>query len=518
MDNIIDFADLTVGNKAVKRIAQAFTRAGAPVVSIDVDPKTQRSSGVSFRNLHLTFADSQKVTLSIKQSGDIWRTLINGAVVPLKAQDDQKKAVAELVKLLDAGRAKHQAKMARVKAELPKGIRTAAPRMEVALQAKAADLDTQIVEAKATINAMREELGEPVLDSVTLDAARKNNQKGYAFYVVTGGKIESGWEFDEDAKEHKAENMPAKLKAGAKVVKKGGLKAMGLDPDANGDWLTSSALDSVNLDEARELAALIIDGATLDDATLATETLRQALDVVETNYPISVSEGNADQAELQLQVAESIRTALDILGVPEVLKTGQTGNRVSTLERTTGVGQDEQSTSVDIPLLDWAADRRDDDDELEEEALDNADDEEYAANEDQESLFDETDGALDAVDHTWHRRTMDRMKTLDEDALRYIYKDATEAAEAGEKIDNPKSGQYRDEAHYASMELKRRQDLVKDGSGKRAVLKLVASTNNGKLLLANVPMELKPVLKAMLDKKELKLATFLKSGDSIVKA
>lgn len=57
----------------------------------------------------------------------------------------------------------------------------------------------------------------------------------------------------------------------------------------------------------------------------------------------------------------------------------------------------------------------------------------------------------------WHSYTMEAMKRKDDAALRYIVKDATEAAEAGEKMDNPKAAQYRDEAHYASMEMQRRR-------------------------------------------------------------
>lgn len=57
----------------------------------------------------------------------------------------------------------------------------------------------------------------------------------------------------------------------------------------------------------------------------------------------------------------------------------------------------------------------------------------------------------------WHSKTMEEMKRKDDDALRFILKDATQAAEAGEKFGNPKSGQYRDEAHYASMEIQRRK-------------------------------------------------------------
>ena len=57
----------------------------------------------------------------------------------------------------------------------------------------------------------------------------------------------------------------------------------------------------------------------------------------------------------------------------------------------------------------------------------------------------------------WHSETMNRFKTLSIESLLYIQKDAAEAAKADEKIDNPKTGQYWDEYHYASMELKARR-------------------------------------------------------------
>jgi len=48
---------------------------------------------------------------------------------------------------------------------------------------------------------------------------------------------------------------------------------------------------------------------------------------------------------------------------------------------------------------------------------------------------------------------MERFKKLDSDSLEYIRDDAKQAAIAGEGIDNPKTGQYWDEYHYACMEL-----------------------------------------------------------------
>ena len=58
--------------------------------------------------------------------------------------------------------------------------------------------------------------------------------------------------------------------------------------------------------------------------------------------------------------------------------------------------------------------------------------------------------------NNWHRDTIERFKTLSVESLKYIRADAYAAATAGEKIGNPKTGQYWDEFHYAAMELKRR--------------------------------------------------------------
>jgi hypothetical protein len=57
----------------------------------------------------------------------------------------------------------------------------------------------------------------------------------------------------------------------------------------------------------------------------------------------------------------------------------------------------------------------------------------------------------------WHSETIKRFKTLGNDSLLYIRQDAYNAAKAGETIDNPKTGQYWDEFHYASQELRRRK-------------------------------------------------------------
>ena len=65
---LFSFEDLgTAKDKALKTLSKYFAQAGNPVVSSSADGKTRRSSGVSYRELALTFGDSQTATLRIKQ-------------------------------------------------------------------------------------------------------------------------------------------------------------------------------------------------------------------------------------------------------------------------------------------------------------------------------------------------------------------------------------------------------------------------------------------------------------------
>lgn len=165
---LLDWSDLTAG-KPAKKLIQAFTRAGANVVTAASDGKAQRSSGVSYKTLELTFADNQKISLAVKQSGDIFRVAVNGSVTPIKNPDNHVAAVKELVEKLDAGRAKFQAKLSRVKVALPKGMKSTVTKQADVLAASVAELDKQIAEATAKRDALKGELG--VMDDAALDGA-----------------------------------------------------------------------------------------------------------------------------------------------------------------------------------------------------------------------------------------------------------------------------------------------------------------------------------------------------------
>jgi len=81
----------------------------------------------------------------------------------------------------------------------------------------------------------------------------KINQRDYKFWVIVDGKIESGWEYSEDAKDQ-LENLPPGKKG--KVWAKAGLRKLGLDPDDDNAWhkgLIASRIASELVKIAREL-------------------------------------------------------------------------------------------------------------------------------------------------------------------------------------------------------------------------------------------------------------------------
>ena len=156
MKNLLfSFEDLSAKDKAAKQAARYFSRAGANVVQQDVPTAVKRSSGITYREMALTFADSQQVVLRIKQSGDIFQVLLNGKVLPIKNQDDHVKAIAEIVQAMDAGRSRFQKLLAAAPARPPAGIRTAAPKMEQVLTEKRDALKAAIAEVRSQIEAIK---------------------------------------------------------------------------------------------------------------------------------------------------------------------------------------------------------------------------------------------------------------------------------------------------------------------------------------------------------------------------
>lgn len=155
MKLLIDYEGLaTNASNAMRRVSQLLTRAGLTVIDIASDGKQRTLAGIKFREVTLSFSDSQSLTLRIKATGDVYEVRVNGKVTPMREQNDPAKAVAELVKLLDATRARHQKRLAALAMKPPEGARTAAPRLKEALKTQIAEVDAAIAEARTELAAI----------------------------------------------------------------------------------------------------------------------------------------------------------------------------------------------------------------------------------------------------------------------------------------------------------------------------------------------------------------------------
>lgn len=165
---LFQFDEMNSKDKATKAVAANFKNSGAEVVQVDVSPTTKRTSGISYRELSLTFADSQVVIFRIKQSGDIFQVLLNGKVRPMTQQDDHAAAISEIVKAMENGRTAFQKKLAKAKVKLPNSIKTTVPNKEKLLTEKRDSLKEAISEAEKTLADLNEKLSSKgTFDSAT---------------------------------------------------------------------------------------------------------------------------------------------------------------------------------------------------------------------------------------------------------------------------------------------------------------------------------------------------------------
>lgn len=175
---LFDFDSEADSARTLKRISQLMQRAGQPVVSFDFDKRVRRIQGIAsgYREANLTLASGQIVTLRVKESGDVYQVLLNSQLKALKNQDDMGKAIGEIAGMADANQGKFQAALARKKVDMPKGIKTAAPKLEQVLTERNAELNAQIAERQQQVEAIKAELGDAgeILDSAELldDAKR----------------------------------------------------------------------------------------------------------------------------------------------------------------------------------------------------------------------------------------------------------------------------------------------------------------------------------------------------------
>lgn len=148
---VFTFDNLNSKDKAAKEAIKYFKKHKASVAQVDVGGAAKKTSGFSYRELFLTFTDSQVITMRIKESGDIYQVLLNGKVTPIRSQDDHELAIKELADAMARGRANFQKRLARKKTALPSSVKTAAPKMEQLLTDRVTKLRSDVETAKAKL-------------------------------------------------------------------------------------------------------------------------------------------------------------------------------------------------------------------------------------------------------------------------------------------------------------------------------------------------------------------------------
>lgn len=152
---LFNFENPSANTRVLRDITKVFGRAGAVVVSSEVDKATSRKAGVVYRNANFTFADGQTVTLAVKSSGDVFEVRVNNKAVPLANQDEHTKAIGEIAERLDKGRSAFQKQLARVRTVMPASIKVSRSRMLSALVEKRDVLKGAVEEATAKLATLK---------------------------------------------------------------------------------------------------------------------------------------------------------------------------------------------------------------------------------------------------------------------------------------------------------------------------------------------------------------------------
>ncbi len=147
------FKDLQHNEKtAPKELLKIFKRAGADIKQSSVG-KVKRQNAVSFKSIFLMLSDGQTFELRVKESGDIYQVLLNNKIIPIKSQDDDKEAVAELVKAWQGNINKFQVALTKQKVSLPKGVKSTRKKLIEVLKNDIAELDALIAEREKQLLA-----------------------------------------------------------------------------------------------------------------------------------------------------------------------------------------------------------------------------------------------------------------------------------------------------------------------------------------------------------------------------
>jgi len=148
--------------------------------------------------------------------------------------------------------------------------------------------------------------------------AAKYNQRDYTFYVLVNGKIESGWEYKEDAQDQLGELPPGQK---GKVLTKTGVQRQGLDPDDNANWLTNKQASEGTMDEqaiAERVARSMESAADPYDAVY--DAIMQDSDGIVTLFERDVKALEDALREAKKQIAGLDRLGSGRISAPDIMR------------------------------------------------------------------------------------------------------------------------------------------------------------------------------------------------------
>lgn len=169
-------------NKTITELAKKFKKHNVILAKelTEIGP-IKRTAGMKYRDVTIVASDSQKVTLSVKETGDIFKVKIANErgifkELPIKEQRDHDKAVGEIAKKMVALRVSFQKKLAnKQKNELPKEMKdevkqslSSKRETEKSLAEQIADADREIARLDREIAEMKSKIASEGFEGATV--------------------------------------------------------------------------------------------------------------------------------------------------------------------------------------------------------------------------------------------------------------------------------------------------------------------------------------------------------------
>lgn len=179
---LLDFDQLT--EKGLKKLLDAFKRAGCPVASVDADNRSRRKDGLPMKSFKLHFDDQQEVEVSVGQKGDIIQTKMNKKIIPVSQPNTVIEYAKDVAAKLKAGAASFANSLAK-KLKATTDLSTRKPAAKPLL-VQAREAQNYLTDVTKNIDAMRASVAEFEKQSATITGAlQRQNARLQAERAIT---------------------------------------------------------------------------------------------------------------------------------------------------------------------------------------------------------------------------------------------------------------------------------------------------------------------------------------------